>query len=277
MAETTITLDYAPQEAFKIVAEAVSQVEDIKNTDLYESVLTIHAHTEANTKTYGDDIVIKISEKEGKSSVRISSTTEGQITDWGRNKQNIEHILSQIGMLTNQDAVHDTIQNASVSESPQASGGNWVWKAIGAAGIILLLLYWDGVFDSFFSHDTSSYSSSSYDVSDDDYNSYSSSSSSSSEADIIGSWKHYNGDPYGQCLFEVVNFGSNGRGSMRSEYYSGGNRIVGGQYQPSSFSFSYSVSGNNVIIEGSVEFTYSNGTLRDASGNVFKRGSNFLY
>ena len=174
--ETTISLNCATNQAFEIALKAISQVSDIADYASNSTELAIQARTAPSMKTYGDDIFIKISGSDKQSSIYIVSETDNQVVDWGRNAENLEHIVAQIRKeekrilpredqlgvektLPQENKEAETAKSTSIEEQAQISveqptpisdgpTRSLPWKSIiiGICGIIMALVFF-GVID----------------------------------------------------------------------------------------------------------------------------------
>lgn len=86
-------------------------------------------------------------------------------------------------------------------------------------------------------------------------------------------WKRViSGDPYGECILEVLSFAENGQGTCREIRYAGGNAI-----KSSNFRFSYYIDGEKVYCEGTWEYVFRGGKLYDKDNHPYKSGSDLIY
>ena len=180
--QTTISLNCSTNQAFEIALKAISRISDIADYASDSTELAIEARTVPNMKTYGDDIFIEISGSEKKSSIYIMSQTNSQFVDWGRNAENIEHIVAQIHeeakqTLSQEEKETENVESTSTEKQAKISveqltpisngpSRNLPWKnfAISIIGIILVLSFF-GVIDvsKIFSNSNSAIKSTGYD------------------------------------------------------------------------------------------------------------------
>lgn len=96
---------------------------------------------------------------------------------------------------------------------------------------------------------------------------------------IAGKWTHVlqsggdigRGNFSNEVLVETLILNSNGRGRLETRYKEyAGNSLISSR-SGGSFTFSWEFDGSTVYIDGSPEFTYSNGVLIDMGGNTFTK------
>ena len=62
----------------------------------------IEASTGTSLFSWGEDIQIRISQRNGDVHVKVKSTSQAQFIDWGRNEKNEENILKEITTILRQ-------------------------------------------------------------------------------------------------------------------------------------------------------------------------------
>lgn len=94
--ETRISVNLPKAEVYEFIKQTLGKISDIENYQ-WDGNSIITARTCVSMKTQGDDIYIEVSECEGgETSIYIQSSTQGQVTDWGRNKVNVLNIANPL-------------------------------------------------------------------------------------------------------------------------------------------------------------------------------------
>jgi hypothetical protein len=107
---------YSPNDVFKCAMLIVVQNGwDIRFSD--PLLGRISARAKMGLKSAGENIVILVTPSGGGTEVRIESTCNSQIMDWGKNKQNVDRII--MGLATQlQATAKPTLAGAEVKGSP---------------------------------------------------------------------------------------------------------------------------------------------------------------
>jgi hypothetical protein len=93
----TLTVQHPKQKVFDAIKKASSRLElDIESSDIAKGKLKLY-HS-GGLLSFGNEVIVKVSSKNSKSVIRVSSTSAAsiQLIDWGANKTLEKDLIDEV-------------------------------------------------------------------------------------------------------------------------------------------------------------------------------------